>query len=75
LKGYLIWIKSGACIEGEAPEETLNKFRLEWTKYAAGMEQKRFLTLIDTDGDLLIDAENISGVAINDVCREKIAGL
>lgn len=62
MKEYLIWLKSGACINGEMEDAEADRLKKEYTfdSYSTSVREYK-----DTDGTLLITFSIIHAISIN----------
>jgi len=72
MKEYSIWLKSGACIEGEIDEETANIIMASYSFNPNSGDIKRYR---DSNGFLLISFKLIEAIAFNDTEPDKSVGF
>ncbi len=73
MKQYLIYMKSGAVIEGEAEDEQA-KLILEMFDQLS-KDQNAFYSIKDRDGEVLLRFCNVDAVIINNLERENDIGF
>lgn len=64
MKAYLIWLKSGSCLEGEMTEEEakrlINEYKnINYTPFPSGYKDK--------EGMVYIKFHDVEAIAINDI--------
>lgn len=66
MKHYIIWLKSGECIDGNIADEVAKSLTLDG---------KRILKFSDTDGSVAVKRNRIEAIGINNVNETRKCGF
>lgn len=70
---YLVWLKSGSCVEGRTESEAVDNLISMWQSRST--KQKAFASLDDEDGTATYELSNIEAIAKNRPEEVKTSGF
>ncbi|MEY7998616.1 hypothetical protein AB8U03_00120 [Clostridium sp. Mt-5] len=72
MKDYLIWLKSGECINGTTKENILKMLQDRFKNHENG---KEIISFTDEDGAVIFDMDRVEAIAVNKCYEDRKAGF